>query len=97
VTDKKSVREAKELLHRVELVRPPMPGKSAADAQWDAWAELQHLQAMLAGFVSQLASGKVRDRDLAGYAKARAVRSDRRLGELLGDRISDAEQSPRPA
>jgi hypothetical protein len=60
-----------------------MPGKSAADAQWEALAELQHLQAMLAGFVSQLASGKVGDRNQAGYAMARAVLSDRRLGELL--------------
>lgn len=50
---KRLSRELLELHRRVQSVSPPLPPDDASDAEWDAWADLQDLQAILAGLVSR--------------------------------------------
>jgi hypothetical protein len=82
------LREARRLLASVELARPPMPEESEAYDTWETWADLQETQAILAGFVSQLAGGTVRDEE--GFiAVARSNLENERVRALVGNRIVD--------
>jgi hypothetical protein len=88
VMDGGVLREARRLLASVELALPPMPEESEADDTWETWADLQETQAILAGFVSQLAGGTVRDEE--GFiAVARSNLENERVRALVGNRIVD--------
>lgn len=45
-------RKLRALHRRVQAVAQPMPSDDASDAEWDAWADLQDLQAILTGLAS---------------------------------------------
>jgi hypothetical protein len=88
VMDGGVLREARRLLAGVELARPPMPEVSEADDTWETWADLQETQAILAGFVSRLAGGTVRDEE--GFiAVARSNLGNERVRDLVGKRMVD--------
>lgn len=55
---------------------PPIPSDDASDADWDAWADLQDLQAILAGLVS-----------CAG--ESRAARPDEQWHEVVSDHLAN--------
>lgn len=83
--------EVVQLLAQVDGVNPPMPAEDASDAEWEAWADLQEVQATIHGYASQLRSqGYVERSHYLSDAVATASKPGFRA--LVGDRLASFQR-----
>lgn len=90
--DRRLSPELRALLDRVFEVAPSMPRETAHDADWDAWADVDELQALLAGWASRGPEFRRRPDDDAALLTARTRMNSPAVRSLLGDRIEDADR-----
>ena len=67
-----------------------MPPDDGSDVEWDAWADLQTLQAGLAGLMSRGMEGANGEDEMNGLRAARAHLAKPSVIALLGDAADDA-------
>ncbi len=68
----------------------PKPKDDASDEDWDAWADLQHVQALLAGWASRIGRREMAWTDVdEGYrSELRDLTSSPGLVELVGEDVA---------
>lgn len=85
-------RDVEQRYLQVAHLSSPMPADDALDADWDAWADLQQIQAILAGWASQVGRrhGLTRtDEDETYLQEIRDLASRPGVGALLGELATD--------
>ena len=87
---KRLSRELLKLHRRVQAVSPPIPPDHASNAEWDAWADLQDLQAILAGLVSRRGEAPTTQADEQWHQVVDAHLANPAVLALLGEAAPDA-------
>ncbi len=67
-----------------------MPPQDASDAEWDAWGDLQDLQAILAGLVSRAGEGQTEQDDNHWHNAVSDHLANPAVLALLGEAAHDA-------
>jgi hypothetical protein len=75
---------------RVVQLDLPMPDDDASDDDWDAWADLQHVQALLSGWAGRVGSRRygLRDDDSGYLSELHKLTSSPGLIHLVGDEVA---------
>lgn len=73
----------------------PQPNDDATDDVWDAWADLVHVQAMLAGWASRIGRRGMAwtDEDEDSRSELRVVTSRSGLVELMGEDVASSARA----
>lgn len=75
----------------VQAVDPPMPSDDASDGEWDAWTDLQDLQAILTGLASSQGSPNASAADRSEWREpVSTYLAEPSVIALLGDAADDA-------
>lgn len=87
--------ELEERLLQVLGLDVPQPNDDATDDVWDAWADLVHVQAMLAGWASRIGRRGMAwtDEDEDSRAELRVLTSRLSLVELMGEDVASAARA----
>lgn len=82
-------REVEARYLRVVHLRLTMPDDDASDDDWDAWADLQHVQALLSGWAGRVVSrhSGLRDDDSAYLRELHELTSSPGVVHLVGDEV----------
>lgn len=84
--------ELEERFTQVVGLDVPQPNSDATDDVWDAWADLVHVQAMLAGWASRIGRRGMAwtDEDEDSRSELRVMTSRSGLVDLMGEDVASS-------